>query len=49
VVSPVSELSADGVRYRPFAWREFMAARAYDNFTDLGVNDTQVTDFRVTA
>jgi len=49
VVSPVSELSADGVRYRPFAWREFMAARAYDNFTDLGVDDTQVTDFRVTA
>ena len=49
VVSPVPELSADGVRYRPFAWREFMAARAYDNFTDLGVDDTQVTDFRVTA
>jgi len=26
-----------------------MAARAYDNFTDLGTDDTQVTDFRVDA
>jgi hypothetical protein len=46
-VAPVAELSADGPRYRPFSWREFMAARAYDNFTDLGVDDTQVTDFRI--
>ena len=48
-VSPVPELSESGARYRPFAWREFMAARAYDNFTDLGVDDTQVTDFRIDA
>lgn len=46
VVHPLPELAIDGDRYRPFAWREFMAARAYDNFTDLGVDDTQVTDFR---
>ncbi|MFM8528426.1 MAG: isopenicillin N synthase family dioxygenase [Ilumatobacteraceae bacterium] len=46
-VAPVAELSADGPRSRPFSWREFMAARAYDNFTDLGVDDTQVTDFRI--
>jgi hypothetical protein len=26
-----------------------MAARAYDNFTDLGVDDTQVTDYRITT
>jgi hypothetical protein len=26
-----------------------MAARAYDNFTDLGTEDAQVTDFRVNA
>ncbi|MGA1399669.1 MAG: hypothetical protein ACO38P_04715, partial [Phycisphaerales bacterium] len=48
-VEPVAELSTDGPRYRPFAWREFMAARAYDNFADLGVDDTQVTDYRVTT
>ena len=43
----VPALCADGVRYRPFPWREFMAARAYDNFTDLGADDTQVTDYRI--
>lgn len=47
IVAPLPELSPDGARYRPFAWREFMAARAYDNFTDLGVDDTQVSDFRI--
>jgi len=49
IVEPVPELSVDGQRYRPFAWREFMAARAYDNFTDLGTDDTQVTDFRIVS
>jgi isopenicillin N synthase-like dioxygenase len=49
VIAPVPELCADGVRYRPFAWREFMDARAYDNFVDTGAEDAQVTDFRVTA
>lgn len=47
VISPVDELCDGPARYRPFAWREFMAARAYDNFADLGTDDTQVTDFRV--
>ena len=49
IVEPVAELCAGSPRYRPFAWREFMAARAYDNFTDFGVDDTQVTDFRITT
>jgi isopenicillin N synthase-like dioxygenase len=49
IVEPVAELCEGEPRYRPFAWREFMAARAYDNFTDLGVDDTQVTDFRITT
>ncbi len=46
-IAPVTSLSVDGPRYRPFTWREFSAARAYDNFSDLGVEDTQVTDFRI--
>lgn len=49
IVEPVAELCGDNPRYRPFGWREFMAARAYDNFTDLGVDDTQVTDYRITT
>jgi isopenicillin N synthase-like dioxygenase len=47
IIGPLPELCTDGVRYRPFPWREFMAARAYDNFADLGAADTQVTDFRI--
>lgn len=47
IIEPLAELATDGARYRPFAWREFMAARAYDNFSDLGVDDTQVTDYRI--
>lgn len=48
-IEPLPELSTAGPRYRPFAWREFMAARAYDNFTDLGADDAQVTDYRIAA
>ncbi|MCE2854860.1 MAG: hypothetical protein LW606_04040 [Ilumatobacteraceae bacterium] len=46
-VAPVAEMCLDGARYRPFEWRDFMAARAYDNFVDAGVDDMQVTDYRV--
>ena len=47
IIEPLPELATDDPHYRPFAWREFMAARAYDNFSDLGTDDTQVTDFRI--
>jgi len=47
VIEPAPELCVEGARYRSFSWREFMDARAYDNFADLGVDDTQVTDFRI--
>lgn len=47
VVAPLPDFTADGPHYRPFAWREFMAARAYDNFTDLGTDDAQVGDYRI--
>ena len=47
IIEPAAELCEDGPRYRPFAWREFSAARAYDNFADLGTEDTQVTDYLI--
>ncbi|MEI7623248.1 MAG: 2OG-Fe(II) oxygenase family protein [Actinomycetes bacterium] len=47
IIEPLAELSTDGARYRPFAWRDFMAARAYDNFSDIGADDTQVTDYLI--
>ena len=47
IIEPLPEFAVPGANYRPFAWRDFMAARAYDNFTDLGTDDTQLADFRV--
>ena len=47
IVAPLPALSIGGARYREFAWRDHMAARAYDNFTDLGAPDTQLGDYRI--
>jgi hypothetical protein len=47
VIEPVAELIETTPLYRPFTWREFSAARAYDNFADLGAPDTQVTDYLI--
>ncbi len=49
VVEPVPELSAGGPRYRAVAWRTFIQARTYDNFTDLGADDTQMAHYRIEA
>lgn len=46
-IEPVPELCDGSPRYRAFAWREFSAARAYDNFADLGADDMQVTDYLI--
>lgn len=47
VIQPIEELCEDGPRYRPFTWREFIQARIDDNFADLGVEDTQASQFRI--
>ncbi len=47
VIRPIDELCEDGPRYRPFTWREFIQARIDDNFADPGVEDTQVSHFRI--
>jgi len=47
MVAPLPELSIGGAQYREFAWRDHMAARAYDNFSDLGKPDTQLSDYRI--
>jgi len=47
VVEPVPELCEHGPRYRAVAWRSFIQARTYDNFTDLGADDTQMAHYRI--
>ncbi|HTO56247.1 MAG TPA: 2OG-Fe(II) oxygenase family protein, partial [Pseudomonadales bacterium] len=47
IIEPVPELSTQGPRYRPVAWRAFIQARVDDNFTDLGADDTQMAQYRI--
>ena len=49
VIEPIPALSVEGARYRAISWREFIQARVDDNYADLGADDTQVTDFRITV
>ena len=47
IIEPVTEL-VDGVPlYRPFVFRDFLNARGADNYADEGVDDVQVTDYRI--
>ncbi|MEM7139542.1 MAG: 2OG-Fe(II) oxygenase family protein [Actinomycetota bacterium] len=47
VIEPIEELAADGPRYRPFTWKEFIRGRAEDNFADYGVDDIQIGNFAI--
>jgi isopenicillin N synthase-like dioxygenase len=47
VIQPISGLGDENPHYRPFTWREFIQARVDDNFTDLGEEDTQASQFRI--
>jgi isopenicillin N synthase-like dioxygenase len=47
VIAPIPELAGAAPRYRPFEFREFVDARAADNYADEGVDDAQITDYRL--
>ena len=47
IIVPIAELAGAAPLYRSFPWREFSAARGYDNFTDLGIDDAQISDHRI--
>ena len=47
VIEPVAELADGAPRYRPFVFRDFLNARGADNYADEGVEDVQVTDYRI--
>lgn len=49
VVAPIAELAGGGPRYRPFPFRQFIDARAADNYADAGAPDAQISDFRIVA
>ena len=45
----VMEAEGADARYRDFTWKEYIGGRMQDNFADYGVEDIQITDFRVGA
>ncbi len=47
IVAPIADVASGNLRYRPFAFRDFIAARGADNYADLGADDTQISDFRI--
>jgi isopenicillin N synthase-like dioxygenase len=47
MVAPIPDVTDGPARYRPFSWREFIAARGADNYADLGADDTQISDFAI--
>lgn len=47
MVAPIPDVADGPARYRPFSWREFIAARGADNYADLGADDTQISDFAI--
>ena len=45
----IEPIDGEEPRYRPFAFREFINARGADNYVDAGVEDIQITDYRITV
>ena len=49
ILEPLSALSGEPPRYRSFTWQEYIKGRVDDNYTDLGEDDIQISQFRLTG
>lgn len=49
VLAPIPLLAEDAPKFTPFRWRDYIKGRVDDNFTDLGIEDIQIDQFRVPA
>ena len=47
-IAPAHELYDGEPAYRSFAWAEFIGGRLGDNFADYGIDDIQISDYRLT-
>ena len=47
MIAPIDVLLTGQPHYRSFSWREFIKGRADDNFADYGVDDIQISNFRI--
>ncbi len=49
VIAPIPELAGDAPLYRPFDFRTFIDARGADNYADAGIDDAQISNYRISA
>ncbi len=47
IIAPIDEVTAGAPAYRPFAFRELLAARGADNYEDAGSDDAQISNYRL--
>lgn len=49
VIAPIPELAGNAPVYRPFDFRAFIDARGADNYADVGTDDAQISNYRISA
>jgi isopenicillin N synthase-like dioxygenase len=49
ILEPIPTLSEEAPRYRSFTWQEYIKGRVDDNYADLGEDDIQISQFRLTG
>ena len=47
ILEPLQALGVGEPLYRTFTWREYIQGRIDDNYTDLGEDDIQISQFRI--
>ena len=47
ILEPLQALGVGEPLYRTFTWREYIQGRIDDNYTDLGEDDIQISQFKI--
>ena len=49
ILEPLASISAAEPKYRSFTWQDYIKGRVDDNYVDLGKDDIQISQFRLTG
>ena len=47
IIEPIPEISKENPIYRPFTWKQYIQGRIDDNYKDLGQDDIQISNFKI--
>ncbi len=47
ILEPLPSLVAGAAKYHSFTWKDYIQARVNDNYTDLGADDTQISNYLI--